>query len=198
MDKADIEILKALKKENSFHSLEEIEHLSDNLPERKKTLEKLKILQRDEFVKHAWLNYRSNYNITTKGVNLIWKGDVELQIVKLLYYTEKCTGEEMEYFLDFGKDAIACGRGNLRDEQKITRKKEPDGRQSWVLTEEGRKYARYVCEDIDYVRPTVEEQRKSGFFDKTWKKLLALGAGAAALYAIWQLIEKISTTFSSS
>lgn len=154
MDKYDIEILLALKKDTNFHSIDEIEQLGENFRDRKKTLEKLKILQRDGFVEFSMLSYTPSYKITSKGINLIWKGDPGLQIIRLLYYAEKCTIEELDHFLKFGSNSIHNEIEDLRQNRKVARSKdESDEKQFWVLTnDKGRDYAREICEGIS---PTI-------------------------------------------
>jgi len=53
-------------------------------------------------------------------------------------------------------------------------------------------------ESKNSVSVSSPKEKEHGFFDKTWKKLLSLGAGAGAIYAIWLLYEKIVGTIPGS
>ena len=222
MDKTDIEILLFLKKDRKFHDIEEME-LDDNLPDRKELLERLKILMFDEFLVKRIINYWPYYMMTPKGLDLIWKGDLGLQIVRLLYNIGKCSNADLEHFLDFSHDEIQNEIKDLRYARNtIRRKDELDNKKIWVLTDDvGKDIARNLCEGLDIMKGVEEGKKKAdlesmisnissittkkkdhGLFDKTWKKIVAVVGGigivAGTIISLLDLWDRMTGTLPGS
>ena len=163
MDRADIEILRALKKDSKFHTIPEIKQLGDNLPEDSQFSEKLRILQRNQFVEKQILANWPRYIITQNGIDLIWKGDVGLQIIRLLYNIGKCSNDDLEHFLVFRHDEIQKEIEDLRNNRNLIRRKdELDDKKFWVLTDDrGKDFARNLCEGLDIMKGADEAKQKA-------------------------------------
>jgi hypothetical protein len=159
VDKTDVEILWTLKKFSSqVLNHKDLMAKNSRISMDEKTKQKLRFLVDDEYVKSSVIQGRGFYFLLkSKGNDLIWKGDLGLQIIRLLYYAKKVSSADLERYLDSDKEIIHNEIGDLRNSRKLIRRKdELDDEKYWVLTDDkGKDFARNLCEGLDVsIQPT--------------------------------------------
>ena len=145
MDKTDVEILWVLNQSSDELTVSEMETKNKSLKKSGSLLEHLTSLKNDGFIQSQ---NNENYQITQKGIDLIWKGDTWEPIFRLIKLVdpEKYTSNDIRRITN--KSIVDCVTNIefLRKELHLIEGQSKRFKLHFILSEKGRTY------DID--KPT--------------------------------------------